>query len=131
MRCRSDIIIVPFGTLYPRCTLVINLSFLFQKKLISRLRFINQFRNSVWYIFFQKNKKIVLQYIRRVVLVPFSKKKYQPLRQIISPTAQFPHQKWQRAAAKLFRRRRRGRRRRWQGGGQRRRFARLASGPGH
>ena len=48
------------------------------KKQISRLRFLNQFRNSVWYICFEKNKKIVLHYIHRVVLVPLSKKIYQP-----------------------------------------------------
>jgi hypothetical protein len=48
------------------------------KKQISRLIFLNQFRNSVWYICFENNKKIVLHYIRRVVLVPLSKKIYQP-----------------------------------------------------
>jgi len=64
------------------------------KQQISRLRFLNQFRNSVWYICFEKNKEIFLHYIRRVVLVPLSKKYTNPpLRQIICPLCSISTQK--------------------------------------
>jgi hypothetical protein len=59
--------------------------------------------------FLLRKKKIILLYVCRVVLVPFSEKKSHPLlHQIICPPYQFPHKKWQREAAELFGRRRQG-----------------------
>ncbi len=81
---------VLFWSLLVPCTLMYhsNNSFVpVPKNQIARLRFINQFMNSLWY------KKIVLQYIRRVVLVSFSKKKYQRLRQTVCPHCPISTQK--------------------------------------